>query len=293
MVRHRRARRSRRGGSAELPALDALDELTGALVELDGELDRAIHAAGGAPLSQAVGRALGGLTEMLPQTAAGDWLTPLFHFLYGRWWRVSVENANSVPDRGGTLLIVNRTAGGLPFDAAMLVLALEREHRTPRGLRPALDDEIFELPLVASWAARLSSIRGHEEIVERHLRRGDLVAVFVDVVRDGRRESGMDLRAAVEVARGAGAAVVPTAIRGVELSARRGARSARTAAASLRRVPGIGRLAALGGAGLLPRSSPWTIRFGDALAGAEVGVAAVRRTLRRLLADETTAHRIP
>src|SRR5689334_24769560 len=72
---------------------------------------------------------------------------PLLSFLYDRWWRVAATGTEHVPRDGWALLVANH-AGVLPWDAAMMSMALRRAGvgRAPRFL---VLDGAFELP----WAS--------------------------------------------------------------------------------------------------------------------------------------------
>src|SRR5512147_927350 len=62
---------------------------------------------------------------------------PLLDFLYLSWWRVEASSAARLPD--GPLVVVANRGGLLPWDALVLRLAVRRETRERRDLRPLLD----------------------------------------------------------------------------------------------------------------------------------------------------------
>jgi 1-acyl-sn-glycerol-3-phosphate acyltransferase len=68
-----------------------------------------------------------------PGFAAG--MEPLTAFLYDKWWRVTATGTEHVPAEGRALIVANH-AGVLPWDAAMMAMALRRGGlaRAPRFL---------------------------------------------------------------------------------------------------------------------------------------------------------------
>lgn len=78
-------------------------------------------------------------------TARWEWL---FEFLYSRWFRVQVSGLEHVPARGRALLVANH-AGTLPYDSAMVMHAVRRDHPARRDVRPLVEDTVFHLPFLA------------------------------------------------------------------------------------------------------------------------------------------------
>ena len=63
-------------------------------------------------------------------TARWEWL---FEFLYSRWFRVETSGLEHIPPRGRALLVANH-AGSLPYDSAMVMHAVRRDHPARREL---------------------------------------------------------------------------------------------------------------------------------------------------------------
>ncbi|NVB81683.1 MAG: hypothetical protein HOV81_25030, partial [Kofleriaceae bacterium] len=61
-------------------------------------------------------------------TARWEWL---FEFLYSRWFRVQAIGLDNIPARGRALLVANH-AGTLPYDSAMVMHAVRRDHPARR-----------------------------------------------------------------------------------------------------------------------------------------------------------------
>ena len=104
-------------------------------------------------------------------------LLPLFAWVYRNWWRVQTEGIENVPHEGRALLVSNH-AGVVPYDGAMIRMALLLEAAIPRHARALVLDGLFSLP-GASWLVRrtgntLANLSDAEEL----LRRDELVLVF-------------------------------------------------------------------------------------------------------------------
>ena len=61
-------------------------------------------------------------------------LLPVFNWVYNNWWRVQVRGVKNVPANGRALLVGNH-AGVVPYDGAMVRLAVLNEHPAPRHVR--------------------------------------------------------------------------------------------------------------------------------------------------------------
>src|SRR6476659_7316250 len=69
-------------------------------------------------------------------TARWEWL---FEFLYSRWFRVQAFGIENIPAKGRALLVANH-AGSLPYDSAMVMHAVRRDHPSRRDVRPLVED---------------------------------------------------------------------------------------------------------------------------------------------------------
>ena len=107
-------------------------------------------------------------------TARWEWL---FEFLYSRWFRVHATGLENVPARGRALLVANH-AGTLPYDSAMVMHAVRRDHPARRDVRPLVEDTVFHLPWLGPIMNRIGGVRGDPANAERLLETDELVAVF-------------------------------------------------------------------------------------------------------------------
>ena len=61
---------------------------------------------------------------------------PLLEFLWTRYFRVRLLGLENVPDDGAALLVGNHS-GGIPYDGAMLLHGIRRDHPRHRYVRPS------------------------------------------------------------------------------------------------------------------------------------------------------------
>lgn len=114
-----------------------------------------------------------------PQTIRSTILPALA--LYKYWFRVETHDIDRVP-AGRALLIANH-AGQLPFDAAMLSVAMLLEAEPPRILRGMAEFWVSELPWVSIFAARGGAASGTPETCREMLEAGECVIAFPEGVR--------------------------------------------------------------------------------------------------------------
>jgi 1-acyl-sn-glycerol-3-phosphate acyltransferase len=104
-----------------------------------------------------LGEATGGWT-MLARTFERDMTAALLEALYRWWWRVEAIGLDHVPSDGRVLLVANRSAAPLPYEAFMIRLALASAVR--REAHPLIDDEVAGLPVLGAALGALGAIRG-------------------------------------------------------------------------------------------------------------------------------------
>ncbi|HEY6547844.1 MAG TPA: 1-acyl-sn-glycerol-3-phosphate acyltransferase [Vicinamibacteria bacterium] len=109
-------------------------------------------------------------------------IRPLFEFLYSVWWRVEPSGVEHVPASGPGLVVANHS-GVLPYDGAMIKLAIRHEHPARRECRMLALDMFALLPFLAPLLAKSGEVRASQENGERLLRQGQLVAVFPEGVK--------------------------------------------------------------------------------------------------------------
>ncbi len=108
-------------------------------------------------------------------------LAPLAEFLYTRWFRVSVEGAEHVP-QGGALLVANH-AGALPIDGPVLNEVLRRSRPDLPGPRWLVEDQVFYAPILGTLLNRLGAVRASPENATRLLAEGRCVCVFPEGIQ--------------------------------------------------------------------------------------------------------------
>ena len=106
-----------------------------------------------------------------------QFIKPIFEFLYTKYWRVETYGISNIPSTGSTLLVGNH-AGGLPYDATMLKVALQKEHPAKREIRFMVEDFLFHFPFLGSLMNRFGGVRASQENAQELLVNDHPVLVF-------------------------------------------------------------------------------------------------------------------
>ncbi|HET9554568.1 MAG TPA: lysophospholipid acyltransferase family protein [Anaeromyxobacteraceae bacterium] len=144
-----------------------------------------------------------------------------FVWLYRRWFRVQLHGVENVPADGRVLLVSNHS-GQLPFDAAMIEVALLIEKDPPRLLRALVEKWVASLPFVSSFYARIGQIVGTPENCRRLLAADEALLVFPEGVRGLNKPFAERYRLRpfgagfMRLALEAGAPIVPVGVVGAE-----------------------------------------------------------------------------
>jgi 1-acyl-sn-glycerol-3-phosphate acyltransferase len=151
-----------------------------------------------------------------------DTLRPFFEFLYGVWWRVEASGIDYIPAEGAALVVSNHT-GVLPYDGAMVKLAIQRHHPARRDCRMLILDMFALLPFLAPALMKNGEVRAHPDNAERLLGKGELVGVFPEGVkgvgkyfRDRYKLARFGRGGFVRIALRTGAPIIPCAVVGAE-----------------------------------------------------------------------------
>ena len=223
---------------------------------------------------------------------------PLLDFLYARWFRVEATGLEHVPGTGRALLVANH-AGTLPYDSAMVMHAVRRDHPSRRDVRPRIEDAVFHLPWLGPLMQRIGGVRACPENAERLLSKDELVAVFPEGVkgmgklwRDRYRLQRFGRGGFVKLALRSRAPIIPVAVVGAEEALPMLGKVTWFARnMGLPYVPVTPTFPWLGPAGLLPLPSKWHVEFGAPIDLArELGPSAADdRLLVNRLADQVRA----
>jgi 1-acyl-sn-glycerol-3-phosphate acyltransferase len=108
-------------------------------------------------------------------------LMPLAKLVYRKYWRVDTTGVRNVPRRGAALLVSNH-AGVLPFDGAMIKVALFEEG-VGRHARALIADWFFGMPMLSWLLRRTGQTLGHPDDTHRLLTAGELVLVFPEGIK--------------------------------------------------------------------------------------------------------------
>jgi 1-acyl-sn-glycerol-3-phosphate acyltransferase len=108
-------------------------------------------------------------------------MAPLL-WMYRKWFRVETFGLENVPD-SGRVLVVGNHSGQLPFDAAMVEVALLIDKDPPRVARALVDTWVPTLPFVSSFMARCGQIVGTTENCRRLLAAEEALLVFPEGTR--------------------------------------------------------------------------------------------------------------
>ncbi|MCC7161542.1 MAG: acyltransferase family protein [Anaerolineae bacterium] len=106
-----------------------------------------------------------------------DAVIPLFDFLYHKYWRVTLNGVENIPEDGRALLVSNHS-GQLPFDGAMLLLGILQQHAAARFTRALYASWFPTLPFVSDLLVKVGQVMANDENALRLLEQEHLVAVF-------------------------------------------------------------------------------------------------------------------
>jgi 1-acyl-sn-glycerol-3-phosphate acyltransferase len=147
---------------------------------------------------------------------------PFFEFMYERWWRVVATGVENVPAHGRAMLVANH-AGVLPWDAAMMNVAILKEHPLPRYLRFTVLDWAFRLPYVSAFMRRVGGVVASPFNAMRLLEQEHLLSVFPEGSKGAGKRFSERYRLQrfgrggfVEVALRTSSPIVPVAVVGSE-----------------------------------------------------------------------------
>ena len=193
---------------------------------------------------------------------------PLLELMYRRWWRVAAVGVDNVPAHDRALLVANH-AGVLPWDAAMMSVAIVKEHPLPRYPRFMVLDWAFRLPWVSSFMRRIGGVVASPYNAIRLLEQGHLVMVFPEGAKGAGKPFSERYRLQrfgrggfVELALRTGAPIVPVAVVGSEeIYPKLGESRLLARLTGAPYVPLTPTFPWLGMAGAIPLPSKWRIEF--------------------------------
>lgn len=134
------------------------------------------------------------------------------------WFRVELQEAARIPDRGGALLVVNG-GGVLSPVGPILAKAVREDHPRRRDPRLCVDRGLLDQPGLSVLLARAGAVADHPDDLVRLLRdEGQLVVLAVrsDRLADGPAERDLARHPALQAAVRAGVPVIPVAAVGAD-----------------------------------------------------------------------------
>ena len=225
-------------------------------------------------------------------TARWEWV---LDFLYSKWFRTEVRGLEHVLATGRAILVGNH-GGLLPYDSAMVMHAIRRDHPSRRDVRPLVEDAVFHLPWLGPLMSRIGGVRACPENAARLLEQDELIAVFPEGVkgmsklwRDRGRLQRFGRGGFVKLALTTGAPIIPVAVVGADEALPLLGRVTWFAkSVGIPYVPITPTFPWLGPAGLLPLPSKWRLMFAPPIdVAAEYGPAAADdRLLVNRLAEQ-------
>ena len=194
---------------------------------------------------------------------------PVFEFLFDNYFRVELFGLENIPAKDRVLLVGNHS-GTLPYDGAMLKVAVENRHMSGRPLRFLVEDFVFHFPFLGSFMNRIGGVRACQDNARRLLENEQLVVVFPEGVKGlGKlfkhryKLQRFGRGGFIKLALRTNSPIIPVAVVGAEeihpMLARLGF-LARTF--KLPYIPVTPTFPFLGPLGVLPLPSKWLIQFG-------------------------------
>lgn len=107
---------------------------------------------------------------------------PIFRFFHDQYWRVETQGVNNIPDTGRALIVANHS-GTIPFDGAMIKVAVFLSHPSQREVRFLVEDFVYHFPFLGLAISRFGGVRACQENAERLLLNDNLVTVFPEGVK--------------------------------------------------------------------------------------------------------------
>ena len=212
---------------------------------------------------------------------------PIVDFMYEQWWRVEATGVHNVPGTGRALLVANH-AGILPWDGAMMSLAILKNHPQPRYARFLVLDWAFTLPFVSVVMRKVGGVVAAPHNAARLLDEDELVAVFPEGAKGAGKDFSERYRLQrfgrggfVELALRSGAPIIPVAVVGSEeIYPKIGESRIAARMMGAPYFPVTPTFPWLGPLGAIPLPSRWRIEFCDPIPTAQYGAdAADDRTL--------------
>lgn len=102
-------------------------------------------------------------------------------WLYKNYFRVETFGAENIPE--GRCLLISNHSGQLPFDGAMIGMAVLMNAEPPRIVRSMVEKWVPTLPYASSIFARLGQVVGTPENCRRLLAQGETIQVFPEGAR--------------------------------------------------------------------------------------------------------------
>ena len=198
---------------------------------------------------------------------------PVLEFLYAKYFRVRMIGIENVPATGPALLVANHS-GGLPYDGAMLIYGIFREHPNHRRLRTLVANFAFHSGWMANVVAKIGGVRASQETAQPLLADGNLVGVFPEglkgvgkLYRERYRLARFGRGGFARLARQAQVPMLPVAIIGAEeIHPVVGKITSLAGPLGIPYIPITPTFPWLGPFGLLPVPTKWTIRIGSPIA---------------------------
>jgi 1-acyl-sn-glycerol-3-phosphate acyltransferase len=195
---------------------------------------------------------------------------PILDFLYSRYFRVRLLGIENVPDTGGALLVANHS-GGLPYDGAMLIYGIFREHPRHRRVRALIANFAFRSGWMAGVVSRVGGVPAAPAAARALLGAGELVGVFPEglrgvgkLYRERYRLERFGRGGFARLARETGVPMLPVAVVGAEEIHPVVAKVTTLASPlGIPYIPITPTFPLLGPLGLLPVPTKWTIQIGE------------------------------